>query len=134
MCTDCQKPCVLYAAKKLSAKELSDLDRVLGLFEYSCGTSLQDLATPDNSTPLINSLVSKVYARHNLACASPVETPYFTSHSFVDICYFCGSDDNLKRADDVYPVCSNCDTKEKFKPVKRKQSSTVQARAKKAKK
>lgn len=60
ICTECKKPRVVYAANKLSGQEMETLERIKQLFQYTCGSSLQELKTDDNRTPRINALLINV--------------------------------------------------------------------------
>lgn len=67
ICSECEKPSVVYAANKLSGQEMKTLERIKQLFQYTCGSSLQELhvRTDDNRTPRINALLDKCYVRGN---------------------------------------------------------------------
>ena len=123
VCTDCDKPRVIYASKKLSLTHLKNLQALLSVYSYSCGCVFQDLITADNSTPQINDLLKHVFVRANLVCSSPVEVPYFSSESFQDICYYCAASENLVNNIDSYPLCSACAVKYD-KPLRRKRALT----------
>ena len=51
ICRECKKPHVVNAANKLSEQEMALIERIKQTFQYSCGSSLQELKTEDNRTP-----------------------------------------------------------------------------------
>ena len=53
-CGECDKPCVIYSATKLNDSEKKLLSRIIQLYQYSCGSILQELKTIDNRTPRVN--------------------------------------------------------------------------------
>lgn len=108
LCIDCDKPRVLYAAKKLSKSELTVLLKIMERYQYSCGCCLQDLKTGDGTTPRVDNLLTKVFLRSNLTCTVPMEVPYFSSDAFEDVFFFCAQKLNLMRGDGCYPLCNQC--------------------------
>ena len=40
---DCEKPRVIYSATKVGGQENAILTKILGLYQYSCGSELQEL-------------------------------------------------------------------------------------------
>ena len=63
-CSQCQKPRLIYAKKKLSPQNLLSLERVLNDFQYVRGTILQDVPKDDqNPDSQINKVV---FCRENL--------------------------------------------------------------------
>ena len=70
-----------------------------------------------------NQFVSRVFVRANHACADQVETAYYSSRVFDDVCVHCGDPNDIikvEEAADILPTyvsCFNDQTKPKvFKP------------------
>ena len=84
------KPRVLYAARKLHFLDIEQLKSKLEMALYTCGSSLQDLSV-DGCDPVM----SKIFVRANVSCSDPVEIPYYSSGSFLDVCIQCGTSDDL---------------------------------------
>ncbi len=127
---------MLYAARKVPPVERKNLERLLEYYDYSCGCVLQDLATDDERTPIINALVQKVYVRANLSCLDPIEIPYYSAECFEPVCYNCGSHDELpigEAALDHYPSCTSCNRagKERLKRKRRMCKDDKSAKKKK---
>ena len=123
VCTECLKPRLLYAAKKLKGTQPEKLKRVLNGLLYVCGSSLQEIDDNDENKDL--SILDLVYVRENLNCFSNVELAYFSRKSCKkDICVYCAQSYNL--IEDTgkvnYPKCGNCIEKE---DIKRKKRGTV---------
>ena len=119
-CVDCEKPRVIYAASKLNVTEQLILDKILDFYVYSCGSKLEELKVKDSDrAPRVNALLDKVFVRANIVCQNDIEVPYFSSESFLPICYFCASKDALKIEEGAYPYCESCAT-HKHAPLKRK--------------
>ena len=63
-CSECRKPRLIYAKKKLSPQNLLSLERVLNDFQYVRGTILQDVPKDDqNPDSQINKVV---FCKENL--------------------------------------------------------------------
>jgi hypothetical protein len=45
VCSDCEKPRLLHAGKKMSPQDSSNLTKLLDRWQYSCGATLEDLKT-----------------------------------------------------------------------------------------
>ena len=126
-CIDCEKPRVIYSATKLSAHENGILTRILGLYQYSCGSELQELKPEDSDkAPRICALLEKVFVKANLSCASPMEIPYYSSGVFPPVCYHCGAQ-NTDTEDGQYPMCADCVASKRQPPLKRKNLQTMRA-------
>ena len=93
-CSECQKPRVLYAEKKLKLDDQSKLQRVLKKHIYICGTSFIDFT----KNPI-------AFVRENLSCATAIETSYY-GVNFPDVCLYCGSEKKLLAKDStLFPQC-----------------------------
>ena len=119
-CIDCEKPRVIYSATKLGGQENAILTKILGLYQYSCGSELQELM-PENPerAPRISALLEKVFVKSNLSCATPVEVPYYSSGVFPPVCFHCGTQ-NTETEDGQYPMCPACVSLKLLPPLKRK--------------
>lgn len=130
-CIDCQKPRVIYSANKLSAQESAILKRILGLYQFSCGSELQELKPEDPvRAPRISALLEKVFVKSNLSCTSPVEVPYYSSGVFPPICYHCGAQDT-DTEEGQYPMCPDCVVSKLQPPLKRKNVQSLRAKKQK---
>ena len=130
-CSQCDKRRLLYSARKVRLSTKMSLLKLLNNYEYSCGSVLQTLSFP--TTPLINEVVSQVFVKASHKCTSPIEVPYYSSESFEDICYHCGSDGEMIIDVDCYPYCHQCrDKLHKLRP-KRKQAQAAGQKNKKKK-
>ena len=121
-CTECDKPRVLYSASKLLVSELTVLNKLFDTYEYSCGSSLQELKIVDahsDKIKRVNAVLDKVFVRQNISCRNAIEVPYFSSKSFPAVCYYCGAKENLKHEEGAYPCCELCTTTDSV-PNKRK--------------
>lgn len=133
ICTEFEKPRVVYAANKLSGQEMETLERIKQLFQCTCGSSLQELKTDDNRTPRIIALLNKCYGRGNITCEMALEVPYFSSGCFKDLCFHCGVEDDLQKVPGANPICPGCSST-KTLALKRKHvnlKDTVQGKKKK---
>ena len=124
-CSECLKPRVLYSQRKLRVQEVESLkDQLTGMM-YSCGSLLSELLGQEISPEQTN-IVSRVFVRANLACTDPVETAYYSSGVFDDVCIHCGDPNDIVRGEeaaDILPTCMNCfNDKRKPKILKRKRS------------
>ena len=118
-CSECQRPRVIYALHKLRYAEVLKLQVLIGDVLYTCGSTLQEL---DIEGAESSELLSKVFVRANLTCQNPVEVPYYSSDSFVDVCVHCASSSDFVSNVDVYPTCKTCfETEPKIYRRKRKQ-------------
>lgn len=118
ICSECEKPRVLYAARKLHYQDIEHLKLMLEMALYTCGCSLQDLSSDGAKDPVM----SRTFVRANLSCSDPIEIPYYSCQSFLDVCIHCGTaQDLVTNETDVYPTCTSC-LSEKPKMYKRKRS------------
>ena len=65
---------------------------------YSCGSLLSEL-TGQEASPQQTDLTSRMFIRANLVCADKVETAYYSSGVFEDVCIHCGNPDGIIRGD-----------------------------------
>ena len=90
MCSECLRPRVIYAQKKLSFQEVLQVERILEDVYFTCGSSLQDIDSSHGVGSTTDSqLLSKVSVRANLTCNDPVEISFYSSESFPDVCVHC---------------------------------------------
>ena len=121
-CTECLKPRVLYSKNKLRFTYQITLQNLLVAVNYSCGSVLSDFQDETLSRSQ-REVVDKVFVRANLQCEDKIETPYYSSNSFIDVCIHCGDPDNIVQEErDILPTCKFClDNKPKVFRRKRSQ-------------
>ena len=107
ICTECQKPRVIYSNKKLSSRQEVLLAVTVSEYEYSCGSKL----FPPNDPSLLQSLTIKPH----LSCNHPIEVANYGSDvGKKDLCAYCGSANAYKDAalttkyKTVLPICEAC--------------------------
>ena len=120
ICSECDTPRVLYAARKLHFLDIEQLKSKLEMALYTCGSSLQDLSLDGSEDPVM----SETFVQANLSCLDLVEMPYYSSASFLNVCIQCSTDDLATDEIDIYPRCVSC-LAEKPKIYKRKRSCGV---------
>ena len=111
-CAECNRPRVMYAARKVRFQDQLKLESVLDDIIYTCEMDLQecipaDIADTEKQQHILNS----VFVRQNMSCDSRIEIPYFSSECFASICIYCGSEQNIVPASEtegMYPICSSC--------------------------
>ena len=95
-CCECLKPRVLYCQRKLKLQEAQYLkDQLVGIV-YSCESLLSELFGQETS-PEQTDIGSCVFVRANHACADQVETVYYSSGVFDDVCVHCGDPNDIFR-------------------------------------
>ena len=111
-CTECNKPRVMYAARKVRFYDQRKLETVLEGIIYTCGMDLKECIPADISDHDKQShVLSSIFVRQNMNCDSRIEIPYFSSECFPSICIYCGSEESLVPAiemEGMYPLCSSC--------------------------
>ena len=93
-CSECLKPRVLYSQHKLKLQEVQYLKDKLVDMIYNCGSILTELLGQEPS-PEQTDVVSRVFIRANLACTDAVETAYYSSGVFDDVCIHCGDPNDI---------------------------------------
>ena len=86
-------------------------------YDFTCGSPIADPTC---------TMLKNIFVRDKLTCASPVETPYYSS-SFaqLDLCSYCGNDGGLVDAElrkmykTVLPICNDCKANRKVAIVMR---------------
>ena len=104
-CKECNKPRVLYSSRKLLCKNQEHLDYVLNDTSFSCGTTLKDYITDEVGNEHI---LNHVFVRKNISCNSQIETLYYASSCFPNICIHCGGTEGLHDTPGYYPSCESC--------------------------
>jgi hypothetical protein len=111
-CTECDRPRVMYAARKVRFQDKLKLETVLDDIIYTCGMGLQECIPVDISDAEKQShVLSSVFVRQNMNCDSKIEIPYFSSECFSSVCIYCGSEHNIVPASEtegMYPFCLSC--------------------------
>ena len=64
-------------------------------------------------------VLSKVFARENISCKSPIELPYYSCKAFKQVCIQCGKASKLIFDPPHYPQCECCQEIKKIKINKR---------------
>ena len=103
-CCECLKPRVIYTQHKLRMQDELCL-RLLADVLYSFGSDL----TAEGSSPVYKDLLGHVFARANLTCADKVESSYYSSEVFEDVCIHCGNPDNIVKGKKVTGTQPTCD-------------------------
>ena len=67
-------------------------------------------------------VLSKVFARENISCKSPIELPYYSCKAFKQVCIQCGKANKLIVDPQHYPQCERCKLIEKIKINKSKKT------------
>ena len=112
-CSECMKPRVCYAKRKLKENVRRKFIRILEDLQYTCGSSLDDIEDEDPDSP-----VNVVKVRGNLVCDSLIEVPYFGANHKA-ICIYCAQNSDLCVDKGFYPICKNCVNLKKKKVAKR---------------
>ena len=81
------------------------LQQLLADVLYSFGSDL----TAEGSSPVHKDLLGHVFARANLTCADKVESSYYSSEVFEDVCIHCGNPDNIVKGEKVAGTQPTCD-------------------------
>ena len=105
-CTECGKPRVMYAQRKVNNEQQQQLDRVLDGYLYTCGGELQDIIPEEPSED--HEVLDKVYVRGNLNCCDVIECTYYGVTHFPLICVHCADDESLTTNPAKYPICLEC--------------------------
>ena len=109
-CCEWLKPRVLYSQRKLKLQEAQYLkDQLVGIV-YSCESLLSELFGQETSTEQTD-IVSRVFVRANHTCADQVETAYYSSGVFDDVCVHCGDPNDIIRGEeaaDILPTRGGC--------------------------
>ena len=133
-CCEYLKPRVLYSQCKLKLQEAQFLkDQLVGIV-YSCRSLLSELFGQETS-PKQTDIFSRVFIRANHACVDQVETAYYSSGVFNDVCIHCGDPNDIIRGEEeanILPTCGCCfNDQSKPKVFKRKQNQMQLASKKK---
>ena len=130
LCSECLRPRVIYAQRKLSHYDECALSRSIEEILYTCGSSLQglDVEARSGEPPSVLTLFDRVFVRANLTCEDleQVEVPYYSSEKFAPVCSDCACDcagaDNIEGQ---YPLCQYCRAQGKQPMLKRKRKITA---------
>ena len=112
MCTECQKPRLVYAQKKVSPPVATKFKRLISDLLFICGSSIEELIGPDHFREL--------FIRQNHHCIDPVEELYYSA-GYTSCCIHCSTKRKLTTGSNEYPMCSDCRRLNK-KPVQRRKS------------
>ena len=115
MCTECNKPQIIYAKKKVSPWTIRKFKiKTLDLW-FTCGASIEELV---GNEPPFNSM----FIRNNLICQTPVEAIYHSAN-YATCCSHCGSTCWLQTSKEVYPICNTCRVTKHLKPTLKRKAS-----------
>ncbi|CAG8848573.1 37222_t:CDS:2, partial [Gigaspora margarita] len=129
-CIECEKPRLLFSAKKLSEKDKALLKRFLDPIFYTCGMSFHDTcdlamtALPKESEvdddaeniveesdthgeDSISELFSRVFVNDSLFCSATIEKPYYSAGIYPAVCIKYGCCDVNKPTKNEHPHCSD---------------------------
>lgn len=117
VCTDCEKPRVIYSRHKLTDRQQMSLSLAMSEYDYTCGSIL---------LPPSNTMFKTVMCRTGITCETPIQLPFYSSGlGKLDLCCYCASDDGEYDQDlrkiymTVLPVCRECLQKGKQAIVQR---------------
>ena len=113
-CCECEKWRLIYSRYALTTSERSELQQILEIVQYSCGSNFVDIECAETS------VLQKVFCRLNLTCSSPIEIPYYsTRHE--PLCFYCGSEKDLAESEvGKHPICNLCLSENKKPTASRK--------------
>ena len=87
-CTECNKPRGVYSRIQLTPDEKKQLEAVMELVEYTCGSELTVDGGPLHGT---------VFVQTSLRCSDPVEFSYYACpRKQPDICCYCASSNSMR--------------------------------------
>ncbi|CAC5393465.1 unnamed protein product [Mytilus coruscus] len=109
LCSDCDKPRVLYSKKVVRGVRRTQLVNCLTDIQYTCGFSFDELDLEEETHVL-----KTVFVRKNITCNCTVELTYYSA-GFEDVSFFCGTDElepaeagDEDEANKYYPICTGC--------------------------
>ena len=109
LCSDCDKPRVLYSKKVVRGVRRTQLSNCLTDIQYTCGFSFDKLDLEEETHVL-----KTVFLRKNITCNCTIELTYYSA-GFEDVCFFCGTDElepaeagDEDEAKKYYPLCTGC--------------------------
>ena len=109
---ECSKPCMVYAARKISVSEKKNFHIVMGSALLTRGTLLAEFKLIDLNTKA--EWLDKLFVHGNLSCIKPINALYYTLN-YPECCAHCGSKRSLQQTVNAYPICKPC------KEVKKKE-------------
>ena len=124
---------VLYSQRKLKLQEVQYLKDELAEVMYSCGSELLGQEMSPEQTGIVN----RVFIRANLACTDQVETAYYSSGVFDDVCVHCGDPKDIvkgQQAADILPMCGGCFHDQSISKVFKRKRNQMQPPSKKQQK
>ena len=121
----------IYSHKRVPIEAMKLCTFATSLFKIGEGRAMDQsreiLRHQGSHYNLGNQFVSRVFVRANHACADQVETAYYSSRVFDDVCVYCGYPNDIikvEEAADILPTCGSCfndQTKPKVFKCKRNQ-------------
>ena len=125
VCAECNKPRLIYAAKKMSEGENKNFKDIMSDMLYTCGAQLAEFTNPNETAhrKARYADLAKVFSRANLTCLSAVE-PLYYSLNRNDCCCRCGCKERLIKSANDYPICIVCkEVRKKYPVAKRKRKA-----------
>ena len=102
-CDNCSKWRVVHAKRKLKADDKVRIESEFEPLSYKCGNQIMDITYDEEE----GNVMSLVELRKNLGCNSPIEITYYNSGN-ENICFHCGTLEELQLKDDHFPICEVC--------------------------
>ena len=114
-CDECLKWRVIYSKTVLKSEQRDELQQLIETFSYTCESQLQEI---EGST---TRLTDTIFVKANLSCEAPIEVPYYSA-KYEDICYYCGTTEDLTVSESNYPLCCSCQQQNKVPVGRRKRN------------
>ena len=97
-----------YSKNKLKFTDQITLQNLLANVNYSSGSVLSDIQNESLSKNQ-RELEERVFVCANLQCEDKIETPYYSSNSFINVCIHCGDPHNIVSEEiDILPKRKFC--------------------------
>ena len=119
---ECSKPCMVYAARKISVSEKKNFHIVMGSALLTRGTLLAEFKLIDLNTKA--EWLDKLFVHGNLSCIKPINALYYTLN-YPECCAHCGSKRSLQQTVNAYPICKPCKEVKKKIPVPKRKRKNV---------
>ena len=103
---------MIHAKRKLKMCDELCLQELLIDVLHSCGSQLIDCIGGDAS-PLRKELFGRVFIGANLTCTDNMETPYYSSEVFKDVCVHCGNSGNIVKGQEAAAILPTYDLSER---------------------
>ena len=108
-CTECNKPRIIYAKKKVSPSTIHKFKIKTSDLWFTCGASIEELV---GNEPPFDSL----FIRNSLTCHTPVEAIYYSAN-YATCFSHCDSTRRLQMSKEAYSICNTCRVTKHLKPI-----------------